>query len=59
MDLRNLIGKHITIVVVSGHTKATIRPANQLHRRSIRYQMLQLATRTIQKPSLIAQVKLK
>jgi len=54
MDLRNLIGQHITIVVVSGHTKATIRPSNQLHRRSIRYQMLQITTRTLQKSSLIA-----
>ena len=52
MNLCNLIGKHITIVVVSRHTESSIGPTDQLHRGSIRDKMLQISSRPIKQTLL-------
>mmetsp|Transcript_43790 Transcript_43790/g.105636 ORF Transcript_43790/g.105636 Transcript_43790/m.105636 type:complete len:338 (-) Transcript_43790:155-1168(-) len=53
VNLRNLICKHITIVVVCRHSESTVGPANQLHRGSIGDEMLKISSRTFQKTSLL------
>ena len=42
VHLCDLIGEHVTVVVVRGHAEATIRPADDLHRRRVRDQVRQL-----------------
>ncbi len=39
---------HITIVVVSRHAESSIGPANQLHRRRVRNQVLQISAALVQ-----------
>jgi len=41
--LRNLISEHVAIIVMGRHTESTLCPADNLHRSSIRYQMLKFA----------------
>jgi len=48
VNLRNLVRQHVPVVVVSAHPKVSARPPNDLHRRSIADQVLQLSARQIQ-----------
>jgi fructose-1,6-bisphosphatase len=45
MNLRDFIGKHITIVVVRGHAEASFGPTDDLHRGCVRYKVLEFAVR--------------
>mmetsp|Transcript_58789 Transcript_58789/g.70111 ORF Transcript_58789/g.70111 Transcript_58789/m.70111 type:complete len:266 (+) Transcript_58789:231-1028(+) len=42
MHLRDLIREHISVIIMRRHSEPPIRPSNQLHRRSVGNQMLQL-----------------
>mmetsp|Transcript_5647 Transcript_5647/g.11705 ORF Transcript_5647/g.11705 Transcript_5647/m.11705 type:complete len:252 (-) Transcript_5647:359-1114(-) len=52
MNLRNLIRQHITVVVVSCHSKSTISPSNELHCSCIGDQVLQVSPTSLQQAGL-------
>lgn len=43
--LRNLVGEHVSIVVVGSHAPAALGPADDLHGGGVRDEVLQLAVR--------------
>mmetsp|Transcript_53050 Transcript_53050/g.119040 ORF Transcript_53050/g.119040 Transcript_53050/m.119040 type:complete len:380 (+) Transcript_53050:628-1767(+) len=50
VHLRHLVSQHVAIVVVCGHTEATIRPADNLHGGRVGDQVRQLAATVVEKP---------
>eukprot|EP00961_Rhodomonas_salina_P028190 380896-Rhodomonas_salina.2 len=43
VQLRDLVGEHVAVIVVSDHPEASVAPADGLHRRGVREEVLQLA----------------
>mmetsp|Transcript_94361 Transcript_94361/g.185027 ORF Transcript_94361/g.185027 Transcript_94361/m.185027 type:complete len:296 (+) Transcript_94361:676-1563(+) len=49
MHLRHLVGQHVAIVIVACHAESAARPTDDLHRRGVTDEVLQIAPRAIQK----------